>query len=120
MKKIEINSYGSKLEVILVKEHYQADNSTAIELMCNEDGYWEPYSTLTVCIPGAILEDNEILVKTWSENEPLKELATTDLFTDTGKRVKSGFVEAEIWRVEDTSILVTSEEFGQILSGGKL
>ena len=120
MKKIKINSYGSEIEVVLVKGTYQNDNSTAIELMCNEEGYWEAYSTLTVCIPGTILEDNEILVKTWSENEQLKELTKTDMFSDTGKRVKSGFVEAEIWKIEDSSSLVTHEEFNSLVSKGKL
>ena len=120
MKKIKINSYGTELEVVLVKEKYVNGDSTAIELMCNEDGYWEPYSTLTVCIPGTILEDNEILVKTWSENEQLKELTKTDMFSDTGKRVKSGFVEAEIWKIEDSSSLITQEEFSFLVSKGEL
>ena len=61
----------------------------------------ESYAILTVNIPGTKLSDNEILVKTWSENEATALAAlNTGLFQDTGKRIRTGFVEAEIWQVK--------------------
>ena len=62
---------------------------------------YETYATLTVNIPCTILEKDEILVKTWSENEPITDfLRNSEFFEDTGKRVPTGFVEAEIWRIK--------------------
>jgi hypothetical protein len=55
---------------------------------------------LTVNIPEADLEPGEILVKTWSENESLAAAAlASGHFRDTGKRVKTGWCEAEVWEV---------------------
>lgn len=82
----------------LVESKYAADSSTAIELVLPSG---EPYAVLTVCIPevGTYLGPNEILVKTWSENMPIRASAlASPYFTDTGKRVPTGFVEAEIWK----------------------
>lgn len=59
----------------------------------------EPIGTLTVALPGVVLEPGEFTVKTWSENEPMRAPAlATGLFVDTGKRIPQGFVEAEVWR----------------------
>lgn len=57
------------------------------------------YTTLTINLPDK-LEEGEFFIKNWSENEELAPsvLKETDLFEDTGKKVKTGFVEAPIWR----------------------
>ena len=53
----------------------------------------EPIATATVNVPDAILEDNEILIKDYSENTGmLNALVETGIVTDTGKRVETGFV----------------------------
>jgi len=81
-----------------VVERYSQDNSPAIKLVVVSDR--ELFCTLTTCIPGTILKKNEILVKTWSENASIAEqLLQFKMFTDTGKRVSTGFVEASIWTV---------------------
>jgi len=62
----------------------------------------EPIATLTVYIEGVVLQDGELLVKTWSENERIAQQALeSGLFEDTGKRVPTGFVEAQVWRFAD-------------------
>jgi hypothetical protein len=59
----------------------------------------EPWATVTVNLPDAALEPGEFTVKTWSENESLRgPLLATGLFVDTGKRIPTGFVSAEVWR----------------------
>ena len=61
-------------------------------------------AVLTVNIPelDKVLKPGEFFVKTWSENETIaKEALASGLFVDTGKRLESGFVEAQIWRFSD-------------------
>ena len=50
---------------------YSSDNSTAIRLV-DSDTY-EPVATATVCIPEFTPEVGEVLIKSWSENEGMKE-----------------------------------------------
>jgi len=63
--------------------------------------YGEPIGKLTVNIPEVALKDAEICVKTWSDGEELSEACRQlDIFEDTGRRVPTGWVEAEIWKVK--------------------
>ena len=65
-----------------------------------EEGAGEAIATLTVNIPGVQLGPDEIIVKTWSENLATAALMLkTGWFKDTGRRVPTGFVQAEIWKV---------------------
>lgn len=66
-------------------------------------GSKEPFfGVLTVNLPNEELGDREIFVKSWSENKEFAECAMkTGLFVDTGRRVPTGFVEAEVWRLAD-------------------
>jgi hypothetical protein len=77
---------------------YYSDGKPRIRVV-EEDG--SPYGVLTINIPEVDLEEDEILVKTWSENTPMADtiLHSTGLFKDTGKRVPSGMVDAEIWKI---------------------
>lgn len=62
----------------------------------------EMYGKLTVNLPEVKLEDGELLIKTWSENENLSGAAMkTGLFEDTGKRIPTGFCEAQVWRIKE-------------------
>lgn len=59
----------------------------------------EAIATLTVNIPEVPLEEGEFIVKTWSENERIAaDCLASGLFVDTGKRVRTGWVMAQIWR----------------------
>ena len=59
-------------------------------------------ATLTCNLPRRFLYPCEFLVKTWSENEPIANyIKKLGIFEDTGRRQKTGFSEAEIWRFRD-------------------
>ena len=96
-KTIVVDLFGTKYNVKLVSENYSNGGRLAIEGIC-DDG--EPFSTLTVNIGNANLKENEVCIKNWSENEQFADAAKkSGYFKDTGKRIQTGFVEAEIWEV---------------------
>lgn len=75
---------------------YSHGGATAVVLEC-ENG--EPLATLSVNVEGAKLGEGEFLAKTWSENEEIAKAALdSGLFEDTGRRVPTGWVEAQVWR----------------------
>lgn len=75
---------------------YQHGGATAVLLEC-ENG--EPLATLSVNLEGVKLGEGEFLAKTWSENEEIAKAALdSGLFEDTGRRVPTGWVEAQVWR----------------------
>ena len=94
---------GTKLnvcgEVVEMKLHQYGNGRPAIQLI---DQIGCPFGMLTVNIPDIELEENEFCVKDWSENEVLvgAVMEQTDLFEDTGRAVKMGFVMAPIWRLK--------------------
>ena len=66
-------------------------------VILNQDG--QRFATLSVNFPEVELEEGEFAVKTWSENEQIAEDAlASGLFIDTGKRIRSGYVGASVWR----------------------
>lgn len=85
----------------LIRGAYPYGGATSIRLIGNdEDGCPSPWGCLTVNIPGTDLASNEVLVKTWSENEQFRGPAlASGLFADTGRRIRTGFVAAEVWRL---------------------
>jgi hypothetical protein len=69
----------------------------AIELE-EKDG--TPFATLTCNLPTMELNGNEVFIKTWSDNEEVAKAAlASGRFKDTGKRVSTGFVLAQVWEV---------------------
>lgn len=87
--------YGTRGDFAIVKAGTYADGTPALRVM---DPNGELWGTLTVCIPGTPLEEGEYLVKTWSENENMAAaVLASGEFTDTGKRVPSGYVQAQVW-----------------------
>ena len=73
-------------------------------IICDQNG--EDYGRITCAIPGADINENEIIVKTWSENTWVPQLLVErpDLFQDTGKRIPTGYVEAQVWTFDKTKI----------------
>ena len=72
---------------------------TAITLTGAHDG--SAIGILTVNLPEEKLEKGEFFVKTWSENEGISnDCLNSGLFIDTGKRVSTGFVEAQVWKLK--------------------
>ena len=96
-RQITVQAFGRTWYTTIEVDKYRQNGRTAIELFTN-DG--ENFCTLTTNLDHAQLVNREILVKTWSENEEIaKSAISSGLFADTGKRVSTGFVEAEIWEV---------------------
>lgn len=79
------------------------DGTNVISLYDDSEGYMEEYAELTVNSEDGAqrrLNPDEILVKTWSENESLiQPLLDSGYFVDTGKRVQCGFCQAHVWKV---------------------
>lgn len=87
-----IQAFGEKLAV--VEQH--ARGFTRYDCV-SETG--EPWGTLSKILPGVKLAPGEVLIKTYSENEPFRQpLLDSGLFEDTGRRVPSGFINLEVWR----------------------
>jgi hypothetical protein len=81
---------GSYAEADLKK-----NNGVAIFLF--KDG--SPFIKLTVCCPNQKLDRSEIIVKTYSENASHRDwILNLGLFKDTGRRIKSGFIQLEVWK----------------------
>jgi len=78
---------------------YQHGGATAV-VMELENG--ERLCTLSVNIEGTKVPEGAFLVKTWSENAEIAKVALeSGLFEDTGKRIATGFVEAQVWRFKE-------------------
>lgn len=83
---------------------YARDRTTVLRAFVESDASGacmpgEKWGVLTVCIPGTPLAEDQVLVKTWSENELwAREVAQQIGLEDTGRRVSAGWTEAEIWR----------------------
>lgn len=81
---------------------YPSGGALAIQLVSEEGPPESLVFSTNLVQSGAQLAANEFNVKSWSENEPfVAPLLATGLFEDTGRRVRSGFVESPIWRVKD-------------------
>jgi uncharacterized protein (DUF2141 family) len=93
-----VNSFGSSVELSLKVLAY-ANGRIAIEALDFSDG--EPYGMLTLNIPEIELEQDEIIVKTYSENAHWVPQVLENLrqhFENTGKIASSGFVKMPIYR----------------------
>lgn len=96
----KVTLMGKSYNVALYDKGVYRDGSLAIE--ARETGDLTPFGVLTVYVEGTELNRNEILVKTWSENEEwTKGILDCGLFEDTGRRVKTGYVEAQVWKFKE-------------------
>lgn len=93
---------GEHLDV-LVRQTY-SNGRMAVEVR-SFDG---PFAMLSVNLPEApTLEPYHFYAKTWSENAILRQPALdSGLFEDTGRRVRTGFVEAEVWRIVQAQVVL--------------
>lgn len=98
LAKVTANVYGETREVELLfnPSKKYADGTQAVEMWGDEG----PEGVLTVSIPGTTLGKGEYLIKTWGVNEPYRQpILDAGIFEDTGRRIRTGFVEAEIWKL---------------------
>lgn len=83
--------------VWLDKQHY-ANGRVCLILMDDETG--EQVACATVNLPEHDLQANEIIVKTWSENEGMLEfLVRNHIAGDTGRDISTGFVKARVCKL---------------------
>jgi len=77
------------------------DGKTYIELVCyggDDDGC--PYATATTNLRGLDLDEDEVLIKNYSENEGvLPALIDAGIVQDTGKKVNVGYAHANICKL---------------------
>jgi hypothetical protein len=114
-REIVVDLLGKPFSVVLTKEKY-ADGNIAI---VGHDPDDEPFGTLSVNLPedANILNNNEVFIKNWSENEAFAKAAlksgffidTCKIFIDTCKSINTGFVLAPIWE------MVTEEQYQSLL-----
>jgi hypothetical protein len=91
-------SAGSRTDTVVLRTGEYDSGRLAIFAVTAETG--EPYGTLTVHLPDEGIDEGFVHVKTWGGNKPMARGALdSGAFEDTGKRVPTGHVEAEVWRV---------------------
>lgn len=92
-----VTLFDETYEIDLVLDTYENGGRIAIRAY-TEDG---PFGTITTNVPEFPLKKGEIIVKTWNESEWVPQLLTQmpDMFKDTGKRVKLGYAEGQIWKL---------------------
>lgn len=94
---IEVPQFDINEELLILKGEYANNGHTAI-LLFDKEGY--QYMDVTTNIEYSILEENEVTIKSWGENEPFMEsFLKSGYFKDTGKRIPTGFVESQVWEV---------------------
>jgi hypothetical protein len=90
MKTFTINHFGSTDEVAIITGTY-SNGRTSLTLVDISDGL--PYATATVNLPDVFLEENEILIKDYSENEGILDfLIENKIVIPTDKGIQSGHV----------------------------
>ena len=88
--------YGCKLSVVF--EEYADNGRKAITLIDQEDGM--PFCTATINVPEIPLQDDEVIIKNYSENAGILELLEeAGYIQDTGDIVYVGMAEANICKL---------------------
>lgn len=94
----QFSAFGVLLDIV------QTERGGRPHLQCFSAECGSPFGTLSAHLPGVKLEPGELLIRTHSENEPLRPLLlATGYFTDTGKRIPSGFVDLEVWQRSESA-----------------
>lgn len=89
------NSFGTIYNARLEFSHY-ANNRTAMTLVDDEG----QIACATVNLPEYDLKGDEILIKTWSENEGMLDFLTRHkIVEDLGRDVPTGYVSARVCRL---------------------
>lgn len=95
---VSVNAYGKEHNLYLLQQQY---GNQRIAITAHDAADGGPFGTVTTNLPDFPLEEGEFFVKTWSENQWVPQLLTNcNLFEDTGKRMPTGFVEAQIWKLK--------------------
>jgi hypothetical protein len=90
---------GCKWSCFLIKRTY-SNGRIGILLQDNNPEDQSPIATVTVNIPGIYLEDDEIIVKDYTENKGMANwLAKNGLAEFIGKSAHSGYITAPIMKL---------------------
>lgn len=87
-----INFHGTDCE--LVSRTY-ANGATRLELFDMEDGL--PYAVCTINLPNEDLEENEVIIKDYSENKGMLDaLVSAGVVSEPVRYVRTGYIEAPV------------------------
>lgn len=87
--------FGTTYNVSLLQQAY-SNGRLALQLIDAEG----PVSVATVNIPEYNLKADEVLIKSWGENEGMLEfLVSNGIVEDTGRVALSGYVKANVCRL---------------------
>lgn len=91
---------------------FYGNDRVAIQLVDAETE--EPVGKLTVNLPEEKLGEGEFFVKTWSENRQIAaSCLACGVFEDTGRRVPTGRVQAQVWRFRAGAVPVGAIRYPQ-------
>lgn len=96
---------GNPVQIAFAAGRYAYVGSPlALELWFKDQlPFWEPYTDLTKNVRPNDCSPSEIIVKTYEENEHLRDqLLALGYFLDTGQRIESGFAKLEVWQLTDS------------------
>ena len=108
---IEVEGWG-RLSVRIGR--YPAGGQIAISLIDADTHHPVAAFSTNLVAHGAEIAPDSFAVKNWSENAPLvKPMLDSGLFQDTDHRIRTGFVEAPVWRMKDRDLVPPIDEVKQ-------
>lgn len=112
MKNFTISAFGETHQVYINLGKY-ANGRVSISLMDASDHL--PYATASVNLPEVFLEEGEVCIKDYSENEGMFDfLIQNNIISDTGKYVRSGFTVIPIAKLKPELSWGTSNQLDPI------
>ncbi len=91
-KSIPFRNFLGEHELTVTVCSYAQNGRLAVNLLCKEEGYWEPFAFLTVNLPKEPLKANEAFIKDFDENAGLLDFVLKNqLGTLCPERGRSGF-----------------------------
>lgn len=86
-------SYGEDFILILRPGQAYFNGRLALEFWTEQEFGPEPFAKITTNLPEVHLNEGEVLIKDWAENEALADaLVAAGWFIPTGREVSSGWV----------------------------
>ncbi len=86
----ELHKYGRTVRIVLKAASY-LDGNLAVQMLFYEDGMWEPWSTLTVNLPGQREKDCAYIDTNNNGMEILPWIIRNGLAVPTGNKRHSGY-----------------------------
>lgn len=78
---------------------YAENGNTYIGLLCEEDGFVEPYCSLTVNLSVPLDKDKAFIDVNNNESHLVRYLAENDFIEDTGYKAQSGYVLYPLYKL---------------------